>query len=501
MPDRALAYAEAIDQAATGESTPEDLLGFLASDINARLTAQEERALEVERIADTIAAQISASVLAGLQAEIARIHDAADLGQLFEAASASTLTVATGEISLVVADDDKPRFSAPGWILLTATGEDDVWMLGRRVSYDRPSGLLVVDVERVSGLGETASAWSIAAASEGTVPTASDGDYTAAQVIVSPTVLGENRVQAALAAIVTALGDKAPLAGPEFTGFPKAPTAAPGSNTTQLANTAFVQAAIAALLNAAPAALDTLDELAAALGDDADFAATITTALAGKQGLAANLTALTALASIANLAAFAGLTGAADKLGYFTGAGAMALTNFPATARIFLAAASPADQRTAMGLGSIATQAASYAEWELINAVGLAGVSSITWTGLSAYCELRVVLRAASMDATGSILLRPGQSGTYPTSGYRGGATNGLLLWSAMAADQIDAVAAVTGLRYANVRTSCSVIAHAGGGAISYVGMYDTQQSDDALRILSAGGTFDSGTAYLLGKR
>ena len=78
---------------------------------------------------------------------------------------------------------------------------------------------------------------------------------------------------------------KAPLASPTFTGTPAAPTASLGTNTTQLATTAFVQAAIAALINAAPGVLDTLDELAAALGDDANFAATITTALAGKLAL------------------------------------------------------------------------------------------------------------------------------------------------------------------------------------------------------------------------
>jgi hypothetical protein len=78
---------------------------------------------------------------------------------------------------------------------------------------------------------------------------------------------------------------KAPLASPTFTGIPAAPTASLGANTTQLATTAFVQAAIAALINAAPGALDTLDELAAALGDDANFAASVTTALAGKLAL------------------------------------------------------------------------------------------------------------------------------------------------------------------------------------------------------------------------
>lgn len=76
---------------------------------------------------------------------------------------------------------------------------------------------------------------------------------------------------------------RAPLASPALTGTPTAPTAAPGTNTTQLANTAFVQSAVAALVASSPAALDTLNELAVALGNDPNFATTMTNALAGKQ--------------------------------------------------------------------------------------------------------------------------------------------------------------------------------------------------------------------------
>jgi phage-related tail fiber protein len=80
----------------------------------------------------------------------------------------------------------------------------------------------------------------------------------------------------------------APKASPTFIGTPKAPTAAAGNNSMQLANTAFVQAAIAALVASSPAALDTLNELAAALGNDPNFATTMTNALAGKMDKAAN---------------------------------------------------------------------------------------------------------------------------------------------------------------------------------------------------------------------
>ncbi|CAC9690950.1 Uncharacterised protein [Pseudomonas putida] len=83
-----------------------------------------------------------------------------------------------------------------------------------------------------------------------------------------------------------ALALKAPLDSPAFTNNPTAPTQTAGNNTTRLATTAFVQAAIAALVSSSPAALDTLNELAAALGNDPNFATTIATALGLKAPLA-----------------------------------------------------------------------------------------------------------------------------------------------------------------------------------------------------------------------
>lgn len=82
---------------------------------------------------------------------------------------------------------------------------------------------------------------------------------------------------------VNALALKAPLASPALTGVPTAPTAAPGTNTNQIATMAALQAAIAALVQSSPAALDTLNELAAALGNDPNFATAMNNALAGKE--------------------------------------------------------------------------------------------------------------------------------------------------------------------------------------------------------------------------
>jgi hypothetical protein len=81
----------------------------------------------------------------------------------------------------------------------------------------------------------------------------------------------------------TAIALKANIASPTFTGTPAAPTASAGTNTTQLATTAYVTAAVAALIDSAPGAINTLNELAAALGDDANFSTTITNSIAAVQ--------------------------------------------------------------------------------------------------------------------------------------------------------------------------------------------------------------------------
>jgi len=82
-------------------------------------------------------------------------------------------------------------------------------------------------------------------------------------------------------------------ASPAFTGTPTAPTATAGTNSTQIATTAFVSSAVAGLVASAPAALDTLNELAAALGNDASFSTTISNSIGGKLAKASNLSDLT----------------------------------------------------------------------------------------------------------------------------------------------------------------------------------------------------------------
>ncbi|MDC6741974.1 phage tail protein [Escherichia coli] len=112
--------------------------------------------------------------------------------------------------------------------------------------------------------------------------------------------------------INNALALKAPLSSPALTGTPTAPTAAQSVNNTQIATTAFVKSAIAGMVGSAPAALDTLNELAAALGNDPNFATTMLNALAGKQPLDNTLTNLSGK-DVTGLLTYLGLGTAAKK--------------------------------------------------------------------------------------------------------------------------------------------------------------------------------------------
>ncbi len=138
---------------------------------------------------------------------------------------------------------------------------------------------------------------------------------------------------------------KAPLNSPALTGTPTTPTARQGTNNTQIASTAYVMAAIAALVDSSPDALNTLNELAAALGNDPNFATTMTNALAGKQPKDATLTAL------------AGLATAADRFPYFTGNDVASLATLTKVGRDILAKSTIAAVIEYLGLQETVNQA------------------------------------------------------------------------------------------------------------------------------------------------
>jgi hypothetical protein len=137
-----------------------------------------------------------------------------------------------------------------------------------------------------------------------TSPTSAEAQPVTAFLRTLMTVADSAAFRAAIGAAATAdLSGLAPIDSPALTGTPTAPTAAVADSSARLATTAFVHAALADLVGAAPAALDTLAELSAALGDDPDFAATILGALGDKLDLSAVSAFMLSLLGAADAAA------------------------------------------------------------------------------------------------------------------------------------------------------------------------------------------------------
>lgn len=165
------------------------------------------------------------------------------------------------------------------------------------------------------------------------------------------------------------------LASPALTGTPTAPTASAGTSTTQIATTAYVRGEINALVGSAGSALDTLQELADALGNDANFATTITTSIGTKLTKSSNLSDLTDASAArtnlgvaigtdvqaysAKLASLAGLTLSANTGVIASGSNTFTTYSLTAAALNLLDDTSTSDMRTTLGLGTIAVQNAN----------------------------------------------------------------------------------------------------------------------------------------------
>ncbi|EAB6120331.1 hypothetical protein D6Q91_00940 [Salmonella enterica subsp. enterica] len=139
------------------------------------------------------------------------------------------------------------------------------------------------------------------------------------------------------------INKKAPLDSPTFTGTPTTPTPPDDAVGLEMANAAFVRKLLAALVDSSPEALDTLNELAAALGNDPNFSTTVINALAGKQPLNDVLTAISEL------------TQREDNLLCFNQNGNASLSPLSEKARALLALDTPEAMRTELELKAAAT--------------------------------------------------------------------------------------------------------------------------------------------------
>lgn len=169
---------------------------------------------------------------------------------------------------------------------------------------------------------------------KGLVQLCSDTDNDSEELAATPK---------AVKAVMDETKTKAPLDSPAFTGTPTTPTPPDDAAGLETANAAFVRKLLAALVGSSPEALDTLNELAAALGNDPEFATTIMNALAGKQPLNEILTSLS------------GLVTAGNKLPYFSDKNVMALANLTAVGRVLIGQNSRNEVLEYLGLKAAAT--------------------------------------------------------------------------------------------------------------------------------------------------
>lgn len=166
------------------------------------------------------------------------------------------------------------------------------------------------------------------------VPTPTAGGHAVTKAYVdglTPSIAAGSGISTSVAGTTVTISADATiarLASPAFSGTPTVPTAVAGTNSTQAASTAFVATAVANLVSSAPAALDTLNELAAALGNDANFATTISTSLGEKLVKTANLSDLSNAATArTNLGLGSIATQAASSVA-ITGGSIINLTTF-----------------------------------------------------------------------------------------------------------------------------------------------------------------------------
>ncbi|EPD1322106.1 prophage tail fiber N-terminal domain-containing protein [Escherichia coli] len=156
-------------------------------------------------------------------------------------------------------------------------------------------------------------------------------------------LVGWENLKVDVASLIAQIEARAPLKSPALTGAPTTPTPPDDAAGTEIANAAFVRKLLAALVGSSPEALDTLNELAAALGNDPNFATTVTKALAGKQPLNDVLTAVSQI------------TPEENTLPYFSAEGRILLAQLSEKARALLALDTPEAMRTELELKAAAT--------------------------------------------------------------------------------------------------------------------------------------------------
>jgi len=270
-----------------------ETLNRIFGDLDTRLDA-------VEKIRAVLDAEVNSLVEVGLARVneslgplIADVTAATELGFLIGQSESDVELIADQPAGLVISEANRAVFQPPPFLVAMVNSDVSKYAVVQRTAWDRVSGLLTVQVLFVHGGDPNIQSddWTVAG-SGGIVPLFIElGDQVTADKM---TVAADKAIVAADKAIVAA--DKVTVAGYKDAAAASAAAAAasaiaadtwdPENYYTETEADAAIAAAIAAMVDSAPATLDTLNEIAAALGDDPDLAGTLTTAIAAKAPLA-----------------------------------------------------------------------------------------------------------------------------------------------------------------------------------------------------------------------
>lgn len=319
-------------------------------------TQAKDLAETAKQQTDTLASTVSeqAGTVATKTAEVSKKHAEVlaaktAVDTVLQSVNEKAQAIATSEQSVTVAAADVTKKAETvtqqaGQVQQTATGVENtaasveaskgaVEKIAAQVAKDKESS------EGAATRSESAALRAEKIAAQGLIDASTTGKGI---VKLNDTLTSESVTEAATPSTVKQLNDelqlKANKHSPNFTGKPSSPTPPKDSNDTSISTTAWVRDAIAELVGSSPETLNTLAELAEALGNDPNFATTITGELAQKQPLSPLLTAIAAV------------TTAANKLMYFTGSNKVGLTDFTETARSLLAKGSTTDIINFLGL-------------------------------------------------------------------------------------------------------------------------------------------------------
>ncbi|EFQ7324244.1 hypothetical protein HZ458_004183 [Salmonella enterica] len=270
-----------------------------ASEASRNATAAGQASEQAQTSAGQAAESATAAVNAAGAAEASATQAASSAASA--ESSAGTATTKAGEASASAASADTARTAAAASAAAAKTSEANAD--ASRTAAGESAARAEDAAKRAEDIADVISLEDASLTKKGIVKLSSATDIDSEALAATPK---------AVKAVMSEAQTKAPLDSPAFTGTPTTPTPPDDAKGLQTANAEFVRKLIAALVGSAPEVLDTLKELADALGSDPDFATTITNMIAGKQPLDNTLTNLSGK-DVPALLQYLGLTEAVNR--------------------------------------------------------------------------------------------------------------------------------------------------------------------------------------------